>query len=100
MLRFFFVVTFSTATNRFSKPLLNNTMDKKLGTSDSRRNFIGKLAKVAAFSSLAPYIVSAKEQTRITHILQRERYSFNDQLQIALIGAGGMGNADAGTAIT
>jgi predicted dehydrogenase len=68
----------------------------------SRRSFIGKFTKAAIGASLFPTIISARDKKRNLLSLSRghQPFSANDQLQIALIGAGGMGNADADTAIT
>ncbi len=69
--------------------------------SSSRRNFIGKVAKGLVASSLIPGMASAKEEAieRI-EMSRKENYGPNDNIQIALIGAGGMGNADMDTALT
>ncbi|QHS61968.1 Gfo/Idh/MocA family protein [Chitinophaga agri] len=69
---------------------------------NSRRGFINKIAKGVVGASLLPNIITAADRQRNIHSLSRqhEKYSPNDQIQIALIGAGGMGTADANTAIT
>lgn len=69
---------------------------------DSRRSFISKFAKGVVGASLLPSILTAADKKRNIESLSRlrEKYSANDQIQIALIGAGGMGTADANTAIT
>ncbi|WP_291910768.1 Gfo/Idh/MocA family oxidoreductase [Chitinophaga sp. CB10] len=69
---------------------------------NSRRNFISKFAKGVVGASLLPNIITAADRKRNIASLSRtnEKYSANDQIQIALIGAGGMGTADANTAIT
>jgi predicted dehydrogenase len=68
----------------------------------SRRSFITNAAKAAIGASLFPSIVTARDRTLHQENLQRikQHYSANDQLQIALIGSGGMGVADATTALT
>jgi predicted dehydrogenase len=68
----------------------------------SRRGFITKVAKGVVGASLFPSIITAADRRRNLESLSRgnEKYSANDQIQIALIGAGGMGTADANTAIT
>lgn len=67
----------------------------------SRRNFISKLTKAAAGAAFFPTIITAKDKQRnvLSLIRGSQKFSANDQIQIALIGAGGMGNADADTAI-
>lgn len=68
----------------------------------SRRSFLTDTAKAAIGVGLIPNIISSKDRTRHLEQLKRIRtsYSANDQIQIALIGSGGMGVADATTAIT
>ncbi|PWV53572.1 Gfo/Idh/MocA family protein [Chitinophaga sp. S165] len=69
---------------------------------NSRRGFITKMAKGVVGASLLPNIITAADRKRNLESLSRanEKYSANDQIQIALIGAGGMGTADTNTAIT
>ncbi|MFM9907780.1 MAG: Gfo/Idh/MocA family protein [Chitinophagaceae bacterium] len=67
---------------------------------NSRRKFIGKIAKGVMASALLPAAASANEKTSSILLRKEEKFGPNDQIQIALIGAGGMGNADTDTAIT
>src|SRR5437773_2565532 len=69
---------------------------------NSRRSFIAKAAKSVLGASLAPALSMAANHKRNIESLSRtnDKYSVNDQIQIALIGAGGMGTADANTAVT
>ncbi|HVG17342.1 MAG TPA: Gfo/Idh/MocA family oxidoreductase, partial [Chitinophagaceae bacterium] len=68
----------------------------------SRRSFLGKFTKGVVGASLFPTIITAADKQRNLQSLSRyrEKYSPNDNIQIALIGAGGMGVADATTAVT
>lgn len=66
---------------------------------NSRRKFIGKVAKGVVASAILPGVSAASAKNK-TIELREEKIGANDQIQIALIGAGGMGNADADTAIT
>ncbi|MEJ7740492.1 MAG: Gfo/Idh/MocA family oxidoreductase [Chitinophagaceae bacterium] len=70
--------------------------------SKSRRSFISKFAKGMVGASLIPSIITAEDSIRNLASLKRqnEKYTANDQIQVALIGAGGMGVADATTALT
>jgi predicted dehydrogenase len=68
--------------------------------SNSRRGFITKLAKGVVSASLLPNILTAADKQRSLLSRVKEEYSANDQIQIALIGAGGMGTSDTNTAIT
>lgn len=69
---------------------------------NSRRGFISKVAKGVVGASLLPNIITAADRQRNIQSLSREneKYSANDQIQLAVIGAGGMGSADTNTAIT
>jgi len=79
-------------------------MPKQLNE-QSRRTFLEKFTKGVAGITILPAVGNAainsasapavKPLHRAPHV-----YAANDQLQIALIGAGGMGNADTDTAIT
>ena len=76
-------------------------MEKTSYSDQSRRKFIRKAAKGMLGASLTPAMLSAAAKEQKLQWLQRpEQYGPNDQVQIALIGAGGMGNADADTCIT
>jgi predicted dehydrogenase len=74
----------------------------KINKDDSRRSFLTKMGKGVVGAALFPSIVTAKDRKRNLEELSRseQKYSANDQIQIALIGAGGMGTADTNTAIT
>ena len=69
---------------------------------NTRRSFISKLAKGIAGASLAPSMVTSAHSQENIYELSRvdEKYGPNDMVQIAVIGAGGMGSADVDTAIT
>jgi predicted dehydrogenase len=74
-------------------------MRAKFSSDRSRRTFINKMAKGVLAYSFAPAIISKTTEEKDFEFLKRnEKYSANDQVQIGLIGAGGMGNADADTA--
>jgi predicted dehydrogenase len=68
----------------------------------SRRSFITNAAKAAIGATFIPTINTAQDRVRNMKTLSRDRNTFtaNDQIQVALIGSGGMGVADATTAIT
>jgi predicted dehydrogenase len=67
----------------------------------TRRSFLEDAAKATMGVSLIPNIITARDSGRNAK-LQRQKISYaaNDQIQIALIGSGGMGVADAVTAIS
>ena len=68
----------------------------------SRRSFLTNAAKASIGATIFPSIITAKDRAKnIQEIKWPTPYnSANDQIQIALIGAGGMGTADTNTAIT
>lgn len=68
----------------------------------SRRSFIANVTKGVIGASMIPSIVTAKDSKRHLEELIRsnQNYGPNDQVQVALIGSGGMGVADASTCIT
>ena len=73
-------------------------MKKKSSSQGSRRNFISKVSRTVFLSSLFPEIIAAAVKEKNIPLLKRRNYSPNDNIQIGLIGAGGMGTADANTA--
>ena len=66
----------------------------------SRRKFLNSLAAGALAGGATPKFLSTRERNHI-HTLARQKYqSANDQIQLAVIGAGGMGMADVETALS
>ena len=74
-------------------------MGKKTTTSSSRRHFLTRITKGFAAAAVSPYLGKAQPVTREI-LLKRKPVMANDHIQLALIGAGGMGNADTATAVT
>ncbi|MEP6616793.1 MAG: Gfo/Idh/MocA family oxidoreductase [Ginsengibacter sp.] len=70
--------------------------------SNSRRSFIANVTKGMIGASLVPSLVNSKgHQQQVEELLRSNRhFSPNDQIQVALIGSGGMGVADTNTSIT
>ena len=68
----------------------------------SRRSFITNVTKGIIGATIVPSVITAKDRKRNLEELIRsgQNYSANDQIQVALIGAGGMGTADTNTCIT
>ena len=68
---------------------------------DSRRKFIANVSKGLVSASFFPSIITSKDKkNHLKDWMRRtEHHGFNDQVQIALIGAGGMGFADAVTCL-
>lgn len=66
----------------------------------SRRDFVKKMAAGAAVLTAAgPSVLSAQNEAQQYALARKPRYAPNDHVQIAVIGAGGMGIADAETAL-
>jgi predicted dehydrogenase len=71
-------------------------------TENSRRNFLRKLFFSGAIAGTAPVMFAKGEPRGYSpfQILSRKgSFAANDQINLALIGAGGMGSADVGTAL-
>lgn len=69
---------------------------------NSRRSFIANVTKGVIGASMIPSVVMAEDGMQHVESLKRSSQNFglNDQVQVALIGSGGMGVADATTCIT
>ena len=68
--------------------------------SHSRRSFLSKFSKSVAAAALLPAAANAAGKEAFIELFRKKKICANDHIQIALIGAGGMGTADANTAIT
>ncbi len=71
-----------------------------MSNQSSRRNFIQKITTGVVGATLIPEVLRANSPGKIEQLKRFSQFSPNDNIQIALIGAGGMGLADANTAIT
>lgn len=69
------------------------------GRPRSRRSFVGTLTAGALAAGATPAILSGAERRQVRRLAARRYRSPNDQIQIAVIGAGGMGMADVDTAV-
>lgn len=69
-------------------------------SAESRRSFVTKLAAGSLVAAGSPSIVNGVRSHSLYRPRVRLRRSPNDLIQIALIGAGGMGKIDANTAIS
>jgi len=72
---------------------------KKPGAPLSRRRFVGNLTSGALAAGAMPTALSARPQRELHELTARRHQSANDQIQLAVIGAGGMGTADVATAL-
>ncbi len=68
-------------------------------TASSRRNFIKKLAASSAAVTVGAGLYAAENKNIYLEKLKRTPHSPNDKINIALIGAGGMGTQDVITAL-
>ncbi len=66
----------------------------------SRRRFLSKLVSGAVAAGATPYVLSATDRREAYTLASRTYQSANDQVQLAVIGAGGMGMSDVSTALT
>lgn len=72
-----------------------------MSNQSTRRNFIRKVATGVAGMALAPEVMGAAGgNSRVEELSRNNKYAPADTIRLALIGAGGMGLADANTAIT
>ena len=73
----------------------------KTNPESSRRGFIKKLATSTAAVAVGSQVFAANTETnsKIISLPKRSDFSANDQINIALIGAGGMGTGDVMTAL-
>ena len=65
----------------------------------SRRNFIKKIATASAAAAVGSNVFAAENKNVYFEKLKRTPFSPNDKINIALIGAGGMGTQDVITAL-
>jgi predicted dehydrogenase len=65
---------------------------------ESRRTFLGRLAAGSVLAAGAPSMLSTGAHP-VRPLRRRRRRSPNDEIQIAIIGAGGMGTIDVNTAL-
>jgi predicted dehydrogenase len=73
-----------------------------MGKQSTRRNFIQRITTSVAGAALIPEVLkaAANDSAKIEYLKRFSQFTANDNIQIAVIGAGGMGRADSNTAIT
>ena len=69
------------------------------GPPQSRRSFLSELAAGALAAGATPLLLSAAERRHAYTMAARTYQSANDRINLAVIGAGGMGMADGDTAL-
>lgn len=70
----------------------------KASKRQTRRSFLGKMAAGATLLTGAPTVLSGSNATSYD-LMRNAHFSANDQVNLAIIGAGGMGVADTDTAL-
>jgi predicted dehydrogenase len=88
--------------NIYFSNLIKKQAMGKMNNQSSRRSFIANVTKGVIGAAMIPSVITAKDRQRNLRELIRSQQDFsaNDQVQIALIGSGGMGVADAITCLT
>ena len=71
-----------------------------MNNAETRRSFLTKVAAGSYAAVGAPAILGSRSFMELRRAAPLAKYSANDQIQLALIGAGGMGTIDANTAIS
>lgn len=71
----------------------------KQNSEPSRRGFLKKLGMAAAATAIAPSLVNAKSNGQFYYLRRSGIYGPNDNINLALIGAGGQGSSDTNTAL-
>jgi len=66
----------------------------------SRRTFLGRLGAAALAAGATPHVLAAHDRRGVAERMARQYRSANDQINLAVIGAGGMGMADVATAVS
>ncbi len=74
-------------------------MDPGSKTGTTRRKFLGKMATAALAAGATPHVLSASSERGVEVLPIRRPREANDQIQVAVIGAGGMGMSDVDTAL-
>ncbi len=69
------------------------------GSPQSRRTFLGSLAAGAVAAGATPLALSAESRRQARPLIRDRPHAANDQIQLAVIGAGAMGTADTMTAL-
>ena len=65
----------------------------------SRRIFLKKLGLATAATAVGPNLIAAGKSTPLFYIKRSGGHSANDNINLALIGAGGQGSSDTNTAL-
>jgi predicted dehydrogenase len=74
-------------------------MKRSANSGTTRRSFLSKMASAAVAAGATPHLLAASNRRTVEVLRSRRRQTANDQIQLAVIGAGGMGMVDVDTAV-
>ena len=74
-------------------------MKRSANSGTTRRSFLSKMASAAVAAGATPHLLAASNRRTVEVLRSPRRRTANDQIQLAVIGAGGMGMVDVGTAV-
>ena len=75
-------------------------MKRSSNSGTNRRFFLSQMASAAIAAGATPHLLAASDRRTVEVLRPRRRRAANDQIQLAVIGAGGMGMVDVGTAVS
>lgn len=75
-------------------------MKRSANSGTTRRSFLSKMASAAVAAGATPHLLAASNRRTVEVLRSPRRRTANDQIQLAVIGAGGMGMADVDTAVS
>ena len=75
-------------------------MKRSVNSGTTRRSFLSKMASAAVAAGATPHLLAASNRRTVEVLRSPRRRTANDQIQLAVIGAGGMGMADVDTAVS
>ena len=75
-------------------------MKRSANSGTTRRSFLSKMASAAVAAGATPHLLAASNRRTVEVLRSPRRRTANDQIQLAVIGAGGMGMVDVDTAVS
>lgn len=75
-------------------------MKRSAKSGTTRRSFLSKMASAAVAAGATPHLLAASNRRTVEVLRSPRRRTANDQIQLAVIGAGGMGMVDVDTAVS
>lgn len=74
-------------------------MKRSANPGTTRRSFLSKMASAAVAAGATPHLLAASNRRTVEVLRSPRPRTANDQIQLAVIGAGGMGMVDVDTAV-